>query len=126
MTGSHVQVIGGARLRSTLKRAGADMADLKDANQEAGQIVAGEARPISPHRSGRLAASVRAARQVGRARIQAGGAAVPYAGVIHWGWPSHNIAPQPFISTAAVATEPQWLPLYLDNVQKLCDSVRGA
>jgi hypothetical protein len=121
-----VEIVGGARLRATLKKAGADMADLKDANQAAGQMVADESRPIAPHRTGRLAASVRAARQVGRARIQAGGAAVPYAGPIHWGWPSRNIRPQPFISTAAVATEPQWLPLYLDNVQTIVDTVRGA
>lgn len=56
----------------------------------------------------------------------AGGAAVPYAGPIHWGWPSHNIEPQPFIAAAAQDTEPQWLGLYERDVQRTLDRVKGA
>jgi hypothetical protein len=122
-----VQVKGGARLRSTLRKAGADLGDLKDANQKVGQFIAQESTPIAPRgKTGRLAGSVRSARQVGRARVLAGNAAVPYAGVIHFGWPAHNIAPQPWIQTTAVATEPTWLPIYEADVQDICDSVKGA
>jgi hypothetical protein len=123
---AEVRVVGAARLRSTLRKAGADLGDLKDANQKVGQLVAQESTPIAPRRSGRLAGSVRSARQVGRARVLAGGAAVPYAGVIHWGWPARNIAPQPWISTTAVATEATWLPIYEKDIQDVCDSVKGA
>jgi hypothetical protein len=122
-----VQIRGGARLRSTLRKAGADLGDLKDANQKVGQLVAQESNPIAPRgKTGKLAGSVRSARQVGRARVLAGSAAVPYAGVIHFGWPARNIAPQPWIETTAVATEATWLPIYEQDIQNVCDSVKGA
>lgn len=124
---STVRVEGGARLRSTLRKAGANLGDLKDANQKVGQYIATESTPIAPRgKTGKLAGSVRSARQVGRARILAGSAAVPYAGVIHFGWAAHHIMAQPWISTTAQATEPQWLETYLEDVQSVCDSVKGA
>lgn len=122
-----VRVEGGARLRSTLRKAGANMNDLKDANAKVGQYIASESQPIAPRgKTGKLAGSVRSARQVGRARILAGSAAVPYAGVIHFGWPQHSITARPWISTTAQATEPQWLETYLEDVQSVCDTVKGA
>jgi hypothetical protein len=64
-------------------------------------------------------------RQARRARVVAGRASVPYAPPIHWGWPARNIAAQPFVSQAAQATESQWLPVYLHDVQQALDRVKG-
>ena len=99
-----VRVEGVDRLRSTLRRAEIGLDDLKDANARAGQMVAQWGAVRAPRMTGRLGTSVRAARQAKAAVIVAGSAAVPYAGVIHWGWPAHNIAPQPWLSQAAVDT----------------------
>ena len=56
----------------------------------------------------------------------AGGAKVPYAGPIHWGWPDRNIEPHPFIADTAGETEQTWLPIYEQDLQRICDSVKGA
>lgn len=121
-----VRVQGVDRLRSTLRRAEIGLDDLKDANARAGQMVAQWGAVRAPRMTGRLGTSVRAARQAKAAVIVAGSAAVPYAGVIHWGWPAHNIAPQPWLSQAAVDTQPAWLPIYQDDIQKILDTVQGA
>ena len=108
-----------------MKRAGADIDELKDAHTRAAQIVATYAAQIAPRRSGRLAGSIRTAKQVKRARVVAGRASVPYAAPIHWGWPSRNIAAQPFMSDAAQATESEWVNAYMADVQKALDKVKG-
>ena len=121
-----VRVVGAQQLRRTLRAAGRDLTDLKEANARAAAFVAAASRTTAPRRSGRLAASVRGNRAAGRARVSAGGASVPYAGPIHWGWPSHNIAPQPWISEQAEQTQPVWLGMYQDDVQRALDQVKGA
>lgn len=124
-TETGVRIEGLDELARTMKRAGVDVDELKDAHWRAAQIVAARAAQTAPRRSGKLAGSVRAARQVKRARVQAGRASVPYAAPIHWGWPTHNIDANPFMSKAAQATEPEWVAAYLDDVQKALDKVKG-
>lgn len=126
MTDTTVRVHGLDRLVRTLNKAGADLGDLKDANAAAGRIVAADAQSRAPRRSGGLAGSIRASRQARRAQVVAGRSSIPYAGPIHWGWPSRGIAANPFLSNAAQATESQWVPLYLKDVQAAVDNVRGA
>lgn len=123
--GVRVEVDGLGKLKRELRGLGDDLADLKDANAAAGQLVAHAAAPRAPHRTGRLAASIRANRAAGKATILAGGARLIYAGPIHWGWPGHHIEANPFISAAATDTEPQWLPLYEANIQKVVDGIAG-
>jgi len=120
------QVVGLAELSRTMKRAGVDITELKDANTRAAQIVADRASTLAPRRSGRLAGNVRTAKQVARARIMAGSAAVPYAGPIHWGWPARHIDANPFISNAAVETQDEWLAVYLEDIQTALDKVTAA
>jgi hypothetical protein len=121
-----VRVEGLDRLVSTMRKAGADLSDLKEAHAAAGRIVAGDAQARAPRSSGALANSVRASRQAKRAQVVAGGARVPYAGPVHWGWPARGIAARPFISQAAQATESRWVPVYLRDVKAAVDKVRGA
>jgi hypothetical protein len=125
MADEGVRVEGLNNLVRTMKRAGEDIAALKEAHARAGEIVAHEAEVIAPRRSGRLAGTIRAARQVRRARVQAGRSSVPYAGPIHWGWPARNIEANPFLSIAARNTEPRWVAQYRADVQKALDQVKG-
>lgn len=121
-----IRVQGARELRASLRRMGADLADLKAANARAAAIVAAAAAARAPRRTGRLAGSIRGNRAVGRAQVLGGGARVPYAGPIHWGWPSHHIEPQPFASEAAQATEPTWLPAYQQDIDAAVARVHGA
>jgi hypothetical protein len=123
---SGVKIEGLDELVRTMKRAGVDVSELKEAHIRAAEIVATAAAQIAPRRSGRLADSIRPAKQVKRARIMAGGARVPYANPIHWGWPSRNIEASLFISNAAQSSEPQWKAAYLEAVQAALDKVHGA
>lgn len=121
-----VRVEGLSALRRQLKTMVGDVSDLKAANAAVAAYVAAEAAARAPRRTGRLAGSVRGNRAVGRAQVRGGGARVPYAGPIHWGWPARGIEAQPFISTAAQDTESTWLPLYEQQIALAVDKVRGA
>lgn len=120
-----VTIAGLPRLRKALREAGESLDDLKDSNAAVASLVAGVAAARAPRRTGRLAASVRGNRAVGRAQVIAGGAALPYAGPIHWGWPARGIEAQPFASSAAVDTEPTWLSIYAAELQRIADKAGG-
>jgi hypothetical protein len=122
---SGVRVEGLNTLVRTLKRAQLDVTELTEANAAAGRTVAAAAELRVPKRTGKLAGSIRAVKQVRRARVQAGRASVPYAGPIHWGWATRGISPQPFISVAARATEPEWAAGYRKEVERVLAKVRG-
>lgn len=120
-----LRVEGGRQLRTSVRNAVGDLKDLKDAHKEAADLVARESRPAAPHRTGRLAGSVRSAGTAGQAIIRAGGARIPYAGPIHFGWAARHIKPQPFITETAQRTEPQWTEMYHDAVQNIVDKIKG-
>lgn len=120
-----VRVDGLPRLRRALKELGDDLGDLKDANAKAAQIVAAEASQRAPHRSGALAGSGRGNRAAGRATVTFGGARVPYAAPIHYGWAEHGITAHPFVFDAAQATEPEWLDAYSDDIDAQLAKVTG-
>lgn len=118
-----VTVDGLPQLRRQLRQFAGDVSDLKDANTEAAAIVASAAAARAPKRTGRLAASIRGNRAVGRAQVRGGGARVPYAGPIHWGWPVRHITPQPFVVDAAQATEHVWMAAYETQLHKAIDRI---
>ncbi|MGY4645887.1 hypothetical protein [Cellulomonas sp. URHB0016] len=119
-------VHGGRELRRTFKEAGQDLSDLKAVNKRVGDVIADAARSRAPIRTGRLAASLRPAAAAAKVTVRAGGSSLRYAGPIHWGWPAHHIAANPFISEAATSTEPTWLELYFRELQDIVDGVKGA
>lgn len=121
-----LRVVGGRQLRSQLKAAGVSLQDLKDAHRKAAEIVARQGSIDAPRVSGRLAGNVRPGATQRAAVVRAGGARVPYAAVVHWGWPRRHIAANPWLSDAAVRSEPRWLDEYSQEVQKITDTVRGA
>lgn len=134
--GPTVTVEGMRSLRASLKAAGMGLEDLKAAHLRVAQLVADRAAARAPRRTGRLAASVRAAGTQSSAIVRAGKVATPYAGPVHWGWPSRPdpalhwrggvIHAQPFIYNAAGELEDQWLHIYLAELNRLIAQVEGA
>jgi hypothetical protein len=120
-----VEVEGARELRASMKRAGEDLGDLKDAHAEVASYVAVAARSAAPVVSGRLAATIRGNRAAASAVVKAGGAAVPYAGPIHWGWAARGIAPNEFLAATAAETEPHWTETYLAAIERIVAKIKG-
>lgn len=130
---AEVRIRGGRELRRRLRQAGQDMTELKAANREAAEIVTAAAIARSPTGTGatgrkkrrRLKETVRAQASATSGRVKVGGAANPYAGPIHFGWPARNIQANPFVSEAAQKKEPVWLRLYEAHIEKILSSISG-
>lgn len=105
-----------------MRAAGVDMTELTEANRAAAAVVAPAAGQRAPVRTGALAASMRPTATRAAARVAS---RLPYAGAIHWGWPAHNIAPNPFASEAATDTEPTWTPIYERRIDQILSKIKG-
>lgn len=93
-----LRVTGLSKTFRDLGKAGASTDDMKDLMHEVGMLVVNAANPTQV--TGRLASTIRAGRGKTKAVVRAGGARAPYAGVNHYGWPAHNIAPDPYLVNA--------------------------
>lgn len=154
-----VEIEGGAELRRALREANADLRDLTAVNRKVATVVATTASRMAPRRTGRLAFSVKPRATRTTASVVVGGTIlggavsvdgrwrgeVPYAAVIHWGWPRNSrtlrnvatqfrtwtptqsgewfIRPNPFITLAAKDTEPWWTDLYRRELERIVDEV---
>lgn len=125
-----LRIEGGRNLRRTLREAGSDLSDLKDANAQAASIVSGRAQSWAPVRTGGLKASVRSSGTKTAGIVRAGNnrkskSGVPYAAPIHWGWKARNIRANPFLSYSAQATEATWIRLYESLVNTALSKIKG-
>lgn len=120
-----VTVEGARQLRASLKRAGSDLTDMAKVHATVSRYVSMRAAAMAPRRSGRLSGSVRGNQAKASAVVRAGGARVPYANPIHWGWPARHIRSQPFLVDAAHVTEPTWTRYYLTEVERIVSTVHG-
>lgn len=125
-----VKLEGMRNLRRTMRAAGDDLGELKEINAQAAGIAADRAKGWAPVVSGRLSASVRSSGTKTAGIVRAGNnrktaSGVPYAAPIHWGWPSRNIKANPFLSYSAQATEPRWIRLYEDYIDKTLGKIKG-
>ena len=133
-----VTVQGGARLRSSMKKAGMDVKQLTAINKQAASTVSAAARATAPvgkpsrkrgrgrpKSGGALKASIRPGATTKAGVIRAGGARVPYATVQHWGWPARNIRPKYFSSDAAIRTETVWVKQYEKHMNDVIRKVKG-
>ena len=115
-----IGVEGARELRKALKTVGDEAkAGLKDVNVEVAEIVARAAVTKVPARSGALRETIRAAGAQTRASVKAGFKKVPYAGVIHFGWPARKIAPQPFLYDALDARRDEVVDTYANGMADL-------
>ena len=110
-------------LRSSIKALqaiGVEAKDIKSAGNEAGEIVAREARNLAPVRSGSLRSTIRVSKALNRVSVSAGNnGKVPYANPIHWGWFKRNIKPQPFFVKALGITRNEVYQNYYRSVDRL-------
>ena len=114
-----IKVEGADQLRKQLRAIDKGTEDLKAAHKAGAEIVLAGAHP--PRRTGALAASGRAAGQAGQGVVRWGKASVPYAPVIHFGWPGHNISPQPWAYDAVESKRAAVLEVYSKAVNRLID-----
>lgn len=69
-------------------------------NKELSSTIAQKASAMAPRLTGALASSVVGNPSADKAQIVAGSAAVPYAGVIEYGWPAKNKEAKPYLNKA--------------------------
>ncbi len=73
--------------------AGAETSDMKELMHSLGELVVLTAKPLAPHKTGRLA-SLRTGPAAAKPNPWCTPAAIDlYAGVQHYGWPAHHINP---------------------------------
>lgn len=118
MTRPEIKIEGAKQLQRALRQVEGGTASLKDAHLAGAKIVEREAVWIAPRRSGVLAGDVRSSGQVRQGVVRAGRASVLYAGVIHFGWPKRNIAPQPYLYDAVDSRRQEVLDVYGVQVNK--------
>lgn len=128
MADKALYVVGQKRFVQTMRKAGADMQELKEVNRRAADIAKPEAVARAPRgKTGRLAGSIRAGATQKAGIIRAGRkTVVPYAGPINYGWPARNIRPRTFVNDAVASTESQWAKEYETFVKKTMNQIKGA
>ena len=72
-----------------------------------------------------MAGTIRPNRAMKKVQIKAGGAAVPYAGPIEYGWPLRNIEAQPFLRRAAWENREYTKNEYSKNLQAIARKYIG-
>jgi hypothetical protein len=88
----------------------------KEAGLKIGKFVADRAKGEVPVRSSRLQGTIRHVSSRRGARIRAGSARVPYAGVIHFGWRKRNIEPNRFLYRAVDKSVDEAVEMYLKEI----------
>lgn len=127
MAGKALMVVGQKRFVQTMRKAGADMDDLKEVNREAAQIALPAVRNLAPRgKTGRLAGSLRvgATKRARRDPRRPQGRAIRLA-QFNYGWPARRHKPRLFVNNGVASTESQWQKVYKDFIDKTLKQVKG-
>lgn len=118
---SLVRMKGLRRTLRALEAAGASAEDMRDLMHALGMIVVDRARQRAPVRSGALSQSIRAGRGKTKAVVRAGfdSQRLPYAAVIHYGWPKRNIRANPYLTTALEESQQEVLAAFTEGIDQL-------
>jgi HK97 gp10 family phage protein len=122
-----IKVAGLNEAIRALRAMGVPSAEIGQASQEAGEIVANTARSLVPVRTGALRSTIKAKKIARKVVVSAGNNnKVPYANPIHFGWnydkvnqQAKNIRPRPFFSNALSRTRPQVYQVFFKNLDRL-------
>jgi len=114
-----IKATGVKELRRELRRMGNDLEDLKALNLDVATLVSDRAKDIVPRRTGNLADTIRPAGTKTAGRVRAGFKRVPYAGVIHFGFPARGIQPQPFLYDALDQRRGEVFDAYFKGVKEI-------
>lgn len=122
--GARVEVRGLSKLVSTMRRAGVGLEDMKEANRKAGEIVAVAGRQAAPRgATGKLASSIRSARQARKAVVRAGGSGIRYARFQEFG--SAKNPARRYLYGSAQRTQPEWSAAYWHDLEKIIGKITG-
>ena len=121
-----VTVDGGRALRRRLRRIEGGLQELKAEHRWVAGYVLGRASPGTPRRTGRLAGTGRSSGTNTSSIVRFGRASVPYAPVIHYGWPARHILPQEWVINAAQRSEPVWTAHYSNTIAQLVERTPGS
>jgi HK97 gp10 family phage protein len=122
-----IKVVGLNEAIRNLRAMGVPSAEIGQASQEAGEIVANTARTLVPVKTGALRATIKAKKIARKVVVSAGNNnRVPYANPIHFGWnydkknlQAKNIRPRPFFSNALSRTRSQVYQVFFKNIDRL-------
>lgn len=122
------RVEGAAQLRRTLRKAGADMSEMRQVHKRIGGVILPSARagtPIGPEIKGHIKSTVRVLASQAATTIRAGNKNLVYGPRTHWGWMRRGQRPNTWITRAAQSTESRWTQVYFDGITKIIDNIRG-
>lgn len=105
------------------RAAGVDMQRLKGAYKKMAGVVKSNAKTTVPVRSGTLKRSIRSSATQKAGVVRAGSGKVPYAGVINYGWPRHNIKSTHFLERGLEMSEGEVVALYAQAIDDALDSI---
>jgi len=119
-----IKITGLSEVQRNLRKLSTDALDLNkteflETNKQVAEIVINETKKYVPFLTGALAAAIRNASTKKSAKVRAGNAAVPYAGPIHFGWPSRSIKPNTFLYEAIDARKSEVANRYAELVSDL-------
>lgn len=106
-----------------MDRASTDLQDFTQPHREATSFLVGAAAPVTPRRSGALAAGHRTDASPTTGTVYN---VKVYAGPIHWGWRRRNIRAQPWLTNTLTRTQERVLKPYADHVESVVGDIKGA
>lgn len=113
------KVTGLREVLSALESIGLEVDDLKGAFGTLAQLGTDAAQAAAPYRTGKLRGNIRPSQTRNRAVVTAGGARVPYAPAINYGWRAHNIAPRHYLQAADDALRPKAVGILEDEINRI-------
>lgn len=111
-----VKIEGLEQVKASLDNLAKDLENNLDLNKELSTTLAQKASTMAPRLTGALASSVVGNPSSNKAQIVAGNGAVPYAGVIEYGWPDKNIEAQPYLVPAVTQNMGYIVAKYNDSI----------
>ncbi len=113
-----ISIEGVKQVQDTLNKLERDLESNLELNKELSSTLSQKASAVAPRLTGALASSVVGNPTAEKAQIVAGSEAVPYAGVIEYGWPSRNIKPQPYLVPTVYKNMGYIVEKYNESIQK--------
>ena len=118
MAEANISIQGVKEVTDSLNKMARDLESNIELNKELSTTLSQKASALAPKLTGALASSVVGNPSAEKAQIMAGSAAVPYAGVIEYGWPDKNIDAQPYLNPAVNNNMGYIIEKYNDSIQK--------
>jgi hypothetical protein len=118
MAEANISITGVKEVLDSLKKLGRDLESNLELNKELSTTLSQKASALAPRLTGALASSVVGNPSAEKAQILAGSTAVPYAGVIEYGWPAKNREARPYLNPAVNNNMGYIIEKYNDSIEK--------